>query len=604
MTCTKCHAPNDQKARFCRSCGSAIASLPPTVEFIEGAHVRETAPPSAYSFDPGARTVTAQDDEAVTFISKAVAAEIKNGGNDTGSNGQGSVHIGRVIEDKYRIDEKIGVGGMGAVYRAARLLIGDEVAIKILNPEHVSQPGARERFRREAQAAARIKNDNAVVIYDFGITSDGIVYLVMELLHGESLRALIKRSGPLEVHAVVEILNQVCNALEEAHRHQVVHRDLKPDNIIVRDTPLGVRVKVLDFGIAKLRDMPGNTMTQVGTVMGTPRYMSPEQCLGEEIDHRSDIYSLGIVLYEMLAGEVPFRKPTSTAVSLQQVSQPPPPLRDVNPAISFAVQAVVLQALQKQREARQQSASALASAFSAAVNAGWQPAVPPPPPARPFDGGGPVLTPTMVALPPSRMNIDLSPPRPAPSSAAPAGQNKVSIGLIVVGALGLLAIGALIAVLLVGAGGRSSDGGGSTTTNLTPGSPVARTTPTAPPATPTPSVELPTAPDPRPTASPPPDLGPSIPDINRDYYGTMGGQQVHMKLEKRGSRITGFAQTSKFDSLVGTVDNDGNFRLEGRPSGSDNVTGIYRGRLHRDGTISGAYWTYPNGTGSTPILGL
>jgi serine/threonine-protein kinase len=146
---------------------------------------------------------------------------------------------------------------MATVYRATRLLIGDTVAVKILHPEQLRDPQAPERFRREAQAAARLKHQNAVTIYDFGISDGGIVYLVMELVEGQSLRWLIKEQGPLVPSAASEIMTQVCAALDEAHTQKVVHRDIKPDNIIVATSASGLRVKVLDFGIARLRDMSG-----------------------------------------------------------------------------------------------------------------------------------------------------------------------------------------------------------------------------------------------------------------------------------------------------------------------------------------------------------
>jgi len=276
--------------------------------------------------------------------------------------------IGRTIENKYRIDAKLGAGGMGAVYSAHRLLIGDEVAVKILHPQHVSEPQATERFRREAQAAARLKHPNAVSIYDFGVTSDGLVYLVMELVEGQSLREIIKQQGPLTQSAAAEVINQVCAALDEAHRQQIVHRDLKPDNIVVKTMLNGLRVKVLDFGIAKLRDLTAGNLTQTGSVMGTPHYMSPEQCLGEELDSRSDIYSLGVVLYEMLIGVVPFNSPTSTAVVVQHVNQAPPSLRAMNLSVSPGVEAVVLHALAKRPEDRPPSAAALANELNAAVS--------------------------------------------------------------------------------------------------------------------------------------------------------------------------------------------------------------------------------------------
>jgi eukaryotic-like serine/threonine-protein kinase len=290
------------------------------------------------------------------------------GSDNIGSQGGVTGAAGRLIDGKYRLEEWLGAGGMGTVYRATRLLIGDAVAVKILHPALVSDEQAAERFRREAQAAARLKHPNAVNVYDFGLTPDGTLYLVMELVEGESLRQLIKSRGVLGQKAACEIARQVCAALDEAHHRHIVHRDIKPDNIIVHETPKGVRVKVLDFGVAKLRDVPATTLTQTGSVVGTPHYMSPEQCLGEEIDHRSDIYSVGIVLYEMLCGTVPFNSPISTAVIVQHVNQPPPPLREKNGAVTPGLERAVLRALEKNREARPQTAGALAEEVEAALS--------------------------------------------------------------------------------------------------------------------------------------------------------------------------------------------------------------------------------------------
>ena len=275
--------------------------------------------------------------------------------------------IGQSIDDRYRIDAVIGKGGMGTVYRATRLLIGDEVAIKVLHIGN-EDPQAAERFRREAQAAARLKHPNAVSIYDFGVSKDGLQYLVMDLVEGKSLRTIAKEQGPLSLSLVAEIASQVCAALDEAHRNHIVHRDIKPDNIVLNSTPAGVRVKVLDFGIAKLRDDSATTLTQTGNVMGTPHYMSPEQCLGEDLDSRADIYSFGIVVYEMLCGRVPFNSPISTAVVVQHVNQAPPSLRSFNAGIPAAVEAVVFRALEKSREMRPETAGRFARELKEVVS--------------------------------------------------------------------------------------------------------------------------------------------------------------------------------------------------------------------------------------------
>jgi serine/threonine-protein kinase len=256
---------------------------------------------------------------------------------------------------------------MGTVYRARRLAIGDMAAVKILHPEQLSDPSAVERFRREAHTAARLKHPNVVSIYDFGVSQEGLVYLVMELVEGESLSQMIERQGTIDPATAAEVARQVCAALDEASRQGVVHRDIKPENILLQPASSGLNVKVLDFGVASLRDIAVSRLTRTGSVVGTPHYMSPEQCMGEELDGRSDIYSFGVVLYEMLTGVVPFNSPTPTAIVVQQVNQAPPPMRDLNVNIPPQVEAVVLHALKKQREARPQTAGDLARELMAAV---------------------------------------------------------------------------------------------------------------------------------------------------------------------------------------------------------------------------------------------
>ena len=356
MKCAKCSSLNSEGSHFCATCGLELSAAGAPAVSVAGT---VNGQPSFSARNEHPVSPINNDDEITSYHAVVDVSAEKS---------QPSM-IGCVIDRKYRLDDKIGFGGMGNVYRASRLLIGDQVAIKILHAAHVSDPQAGERFRREAQAAARLKHPNAVSIYDFGVTSDGLVYLVMELVEGQNLRQIIKQQGPLAPATVSEITNQVCSALQVAHQQNVVHRDLKPDNIMVNVTISGLRVKVLDFGIAKLRDLATSNLTVTGNVMGTPHYMSPEQCLGEEIDSRSDLYSLGVVMYQMLTGSLPFNSSTSTAVVMQHVSKEPPSLRSINLSISPAVEAVVLYALAKRREDRPQSADALARELGAAVNA-------------------------------------------------------------------------------------------------------------------------------------------------------------------------------------------------------------------------------------------
>ncbi len=278
--------------------------------------------------------------------------------------------IGTTLDDKYRIDARIGAGGMATVYRATRLMIDDVVAVKILHDDTLRESGAPERFRREAKAAARLKHTNVVTVHDFGVADDGTIYLVMEFVEGDPLRHLIEREGPLPPADAAEILDQICAALDSAHDQRVVHRDLKPENIVVSRRPGGLHVEVLDFGIARLEMARAGTLTQQGGLAGTPHYMSPEQCLGQELDGRSDVYSLGVVLYEMLTGTVPFDATTLMAVGQQHINFEPPPLHTVNPNIPAPVETVVMWALRKSRDDRPASAGALATALKRAVTAG------------------------------------------------------------------------------------------------------------------------------------------------------------------------------------------------------------------------------------------
>jgi serine/threonine-protein kinase len=356
--------------------------------------------------------------------------------------------IGVTIDDKYRIDSKLGEGGMGAVYRATRLMIGDAVAIKVLHSDQMNDPHVIERFRREAQAAARLKHPNVVTIHDFGVSRNNLVYLVMELVEGDSLRTLIKEQRILSPSTTGEIIFQVCAALEEAHRCNIIHRDLKPDNIIVTASSTGLRVKVLDFGIAKLRDLSvtADNLTQTGAVLGTPHYMSPEQCMGEELDGRSDIYSLGIVIYEMLSGTVPFNPPSMSALIVQHVNQPPPLLRSVNVHISAAIERTVMRALEKRREARPQTADALARELRDAIGDASTSETSqirrlPTDPLSPIttsSGIKAVLPPTVVAAIPGAISIPQT--RATTSGTAPGRLVPLLVGGVVVllSALGLV----------------------------------------------------------------------------------------------------------------------------------------------------------------------
>jgi tRNA A-37 threonylcarbamoyl transferase component Bud32 len=241
---------------------------------------------------------------------------------------------GTVIAGRYRVERVLGTGGMGTVYRAEHVHMRKTVALKLLHRELASVNEVVARFEREAIAAARIEHPNVVAASDFGKLEDGSFYLVLEYIDGKSLRELIA-GGPLPTERVVDIARQTALALNAAHGAEIVHRDLKPDNVMLLPEPDGTsRVKVLDFGIARvsLPNVPDAThLTRVGVVMGTVAYMSPEQATGQAVDGRSDLYSLGVMMYEMIAGRQPFQAELPSQVLARQLVEPPPPLPGSTP---------------------------------------------------------------------------------------------------------------------------------------------------------------------------------------------------------------------------------------------------------------------------------
>jgi len=261
----------------------------------------------------------------------------------------------------------IGKGAMGRVFRARHVRLGREVAVKVLNPEFVARPDVVQRFFREARVVNDIDHEHIVEVTDF-VEAPGLAYLVMELLDGQSLREIMKQKGrkypPLR--RIVGIMAQVCDALEAAHGKGVFHRDLKPDNVFVIDRGGHDFVKILDFGVAKLRDSVDDQETSAGVILGTPLYMSPEQALGKEIDRRADVWSAGVVLFELLAGSVPFTAPSFVELAMCIREKPPkalPPRTPRRERIPRWLQAVVLRCLEKRPEERFRSMAALAEAL-------------------------------------------------------------------------------------------------------------------------------------------------------------------------------------------------------------------------------------------------
>ena len=248
--------------------------------------------------------------------------------------------IGRVFNNRYQITERIGIGGMAEVYRAQDNVLGRLVAVKVMLPQYAADPNFTQRFKQEAAAAANLQSPYIVNVYDWG-QDEGTYYIVMEFVRGSDLKTAIIERGAINQRKVAEIGAQVCQALSVAHGLDIIHRDIKPQNILVQ--PDG-NVKVMDFGIARAKN---SVMTQTSSVLGTAHYISPEQAQGKDLTATSDIYSLGIVLYESATGRLPFDGPDAVSVAMKQVNDLPVPPREINPDIDPSLEAIIMKAIAK-----------------------------------------------------------------------------------------------------------------------------------------------------------------------------------------------------------------------------------------------------------------
>ncbi|UJR81775.1 serine/threonine-protein kinase [Sandaracinus amylolyticus] len=275
--------------------------------------------------------------------------------------------LGATLAGKYQVLELLGEGAMGRVYRAKQIALDKEIAVKVLHRHLTGAERIEMRFHREARAASRLSHPNSLHIHDFGTTDDGTLYIAMELLDGEDLQTILDHDHPLSPARIAALLVPVLRALEEAHRAGIIHRDLKPENVVVQPDRSGrEHVKVCDFGIAKILDQEeGRAITVDGFVCGTPQYMAPEQSRGDVIDHRSDLYAAGVVLYQMICGVVPFSGENALGVLTRHLVEAPVPPSERRPELGVprALEQICLRALEKDPGARWQSAAEMADAL-------------------------------------------------------------------------------------------------------------------------------------------------------------------------------------------------------------------------------------------------
>jgi len=268
--------------------------------------------------------------------------------------------IGRVLNNKYEIIKAIGSGASGQIYKGKHIMMNMNIAIKVLAPQLSTQPELVRRFEREAKAAGLLRHKNVLIVHDLGLTEELQPYMVMEYLNGFSLSELLAQNGKLSVGDSVEIVSQICQGIGKAHQEGLVHRDLKPGNImLIAEGEHAFTVKIVDFGLAQLiRPEENENLTQSGSLIGTPSYMSPEQCRSEPTDHRCDIYAIGCMLYEMLTGEKPFQATNIIEIYMKHAQEPPPPLvlGDVHPVVRDLLQQIVHRCMEKKKEDRYQTA--------------------------------------------------------------------------------------------------------------------------------------------------------------------------------------------------------------------------------------------------------
>ncbi len=350
--------------------------------------------------------------------------------------------MGTVVADRYHILKKLGEGGMGQVYLAEHVKMGRKSALKVMNPGMNQDADAIARFNREASNASRLNHPNICAIYDFGETPDGLIYLAMEFIEGQSLTALVESCGALPAARGAAIIHQSADALQVAHDAGIVHRDLKPDNIMIAKNRDGSDLaKVVDFGIAKAHSSDAQKVTKTGMVVGTPEYMSPEQLSGDKLDGRSDIYSLGLVAFNCLTGKLPFPAETAQEAMIARLIELPKTLAEMKPDVAWTdeVQRVMSKALERDAAERYQSAAQFGRELWAACESM--------PSSQAAAAGTQVLSApastaanvpkTRVATPSEGGKTVAAPAAPVTAGSAPVAAKKSNMGMIAAAVIGI-----------------------------------------------------------------------------------------------------------------------------------------------------------------------
>ncbi len=337
--------------------------------------------------------------------------------------------VGRSV-DRYDVVAQLGQGGFGAVYRARHQIVGNEVALKVLWPDHAADPQKVERFLQEARAAAAVGSEHIVRVFDAGLTPDGVAFLALELLEGRDLEDELRARETLPLEEAVAVVAEILEGLDAAHAAGIVHRDLKPGNVFLARAERGRRVKILDFGISKI--VGQKTLTAAGTILGTPQYMAPEQLSGDRLDHRADLYAAGTILYELLSGRVPFEGAGYEVLVERVQGRRPPDLRSLAPSVPPAVADVAMRALALDPDARWPDARSMQAALRAALGRDDVPRIASAPtlPSVPKPSRPPASTPALPSIRPA------PPSSPWPVAALAGLAVLLAAGLGVLGVLG------------------------------------------------------------------------------------------------------------------------------------------------------------------------